>query len=1153
MIMHTCPRCGEENPDRARFCLRCGEHLAGAGTGRAERKIATALFADLVGSTSLAEREDPEVVQSVVGRAFDRLAEEVRRYEGLLEKFMGDALLAVFGVPRAHEDDAERAVRAALEMQAVLSELNRTFATEGKPTLEMRIGVESGEVLVDQDRVSGPRDRMLTGDAVNVASRLESAAEPGRVVVGPGAFAATREIVEYRDLPALELKGKAERVPAWQALRIRAKQRGERPQLGMEAKLVGRDEEITVLKETFRRVQGEARPALVTVVGPAGVGKTRLVRELERYVEGLPEFVYWRRGRCLAYGNTSYSALADAVKAQCEILEDDAGDVALKKTENTVRELFGDTEVVPQTAALVGAGEPGSFSREDLFEAWRRFLERMAARYPLALVLEDVHWADEGLLDFVEHVADWAQGSILIIALARPELFDARPAWGGGKRNATSIYLEPLSPEESAAMLDDLLAGGLTPSLTQVIAERSEGNPLYVEEIVRKLIDEGVLRAGGAARWEVAKHIRDVELPRSIQGLIAARLDLLPDEEKSLLQDASVVGRVFWSGAVASLSGQGVEEIRDAFGRLRVKELILPNDPSSFSGELEFTFRHALIRDGAYESLPKSLRARKHRQVAAWAEERAGDRADEIAELIGTHLLEALRYLDELGDASEERPIAQHDAYRWTRAAGDRASALWLSSDAIGWYREALRLAAVIAAPVSERAELALTLLRVGWGAVSNEEMERACRAAIELCEAAGDERGAGAAQSSLTMILFTQGRDEEALEAGGRSIERLERIGESPELADALRTVGHFHWRRGNSAEADAYLRRAIDVAGRMDAPAVRAAALQDLAIELAQTGQTDEAMTTIEEAFRAAKQAGERVNLQRAYNNYASMLVLYGSDLRRAREIALEGLELAEKGRGAGWLGWIGNTAAEVSLYLGELDDAEQGVRASIEHATAAGDRPLIGLSSMNLSWILLWRGRPVEAQDALTRARGIMREMPEAQAEITMEWIEGELALELGRDDKALARFRRGAALADEYSVDLETRVVLELIRLLLGRGEGEEAAQVHAILERGRSPFARACFEVAAGLLADDPDEAIQELTAAVEHLDALEMRVDLGRALLDLGRVQRRAGHDPGATFVRARGLFVACDAALYLREAESELRRDRRRLPDTRH
>ena len=451
--MHVCPRCGEENPEHARFCLRCGEPLAATEPGRQERKFATALFADLVGSTALAEHEDPEVVQAVVGRAFDRLAEEVTRHEGLLEKFMGDAILAVFGVPRAHEDDAERAVNAGMEMQAVLSELNREFEAEGKPQLAMRIGVEAGEVLVDVERASGPRDRMLTGDAVNVAARLQSAAEPGRVIVGPTAHEATRAVIEYRELTPLTLKGKAEPVPAWDALRVRARQRGERPELGMEAKLVGRDEELAVLVQTFQRVQADRRPALVTVVGPAGVGKSRLGREFERHIDGLTEFVYWRRGRCMAYGNTAYSALADAVKAQCEIFDDDATEVAWKKVNEAVESLFGDKELAPQIGALVGAGEPGAFSREDLFDAWRRFFERMAARYPLVLVFEDIHWADDALLDFTEYLADWAQGPIMVLTLARPELFENRPAWGGGKRNAVSTFLDPLSADESSAML----------------------------------------------------------------------------------------------------------------------------------------------------------------------------------------------------------------------------------------------------------------------------------------------------------------------------------------------------------------------------------------------------------------------------------------------------------------------------------------------------------------------------------------------------------------------------------------------------------------------------------------------------------------------------------------------------------------------------
>ena len=1141
LAMRTCPRCGEENPERARFCLNCGEPLAEAEDRRRERKYATALFADLVGSTSLAEREDPEVVQAIVGRAFDRLAEEVDRYEGLLEKFMGDAILAVFGVPRAHEDDPERAVRAALEMQAVLSELNNGFAAEGRTRLEMRIGVEAGEVLVDVDRASGPRHRMLTGDAVNTAARLQTTAMPTRVVVGPSVFAATKDVIEYRELPALELKGKAEPVPSWEALRVKAKQRGERPQLGMEAKLIGRDEELAVLKQTFHRVQNEARPALVTVVGPAGVGKTRLVRELERYVEAMPEFVYWRRGRCLAYGNTSYSALADAIKAQCEIFEDDATDVAVKKTENAVRELFGDPDIAPEIGALVGAGEPGSFSREDLFEAWRRFLERMAARYPLVLVFEDIQWADEGLLDFIEHVADWAQGSILVTTLARPELFDTRPTWGGGKRNAASISLEPLSPDESSAMLDDLLSGGLSADLRTTIAERSEGNPLYVEEIVRKLIDDGVLRATGASTWEIARPVDDVVLPRSIHGLVAARLDALPEDEKAVLQDAAVVGRVFWTGAVARLGGRNVHEVRDALGRLRVKELVLPNEPPSFSDEHEFTFRHALIRDSAYDSLPKSLRAQKHAQVARWAEERAGDRAGEIAELIATHDLEALRYLEELGDTSPARTDAERAASRWTSAAGDRATALWLPSEGIRWYEDALRLAEATGAPIAERASLAKALATVSWGTAPTDQTERRSRHALALFEQGGDDRGAGWAEAWLVLILFQQGRDEEALAYGDRAIARLEPLGETPELAQTLRQLGQFHWRRGNSAEADAYTRRAADMAARIGATAVHAAAMQDLAVELSQTGHSEEALETIEEAFRLAKEAGDPINLQRAYNNFASMLTDFASDFRRAQTIGRKGLEYARKGKGVGWMGWLQGNLAEISATLGDLDEAERGMHEAIENAVAAGDEPLMGQRHLFLARVMLWRGRIDDAEAVFARAEAILHDKPEPQIEIPRAGVAAHLALARGRVDDALHDLRHGADLASRYTVDQDPSAIVELVRQLGRRGERQEAARYRDVLARGAAPFARACLRVVDGLLAEDRATAMHELQEAADSFEGLGTRIDLARTLLDLGRAQRRAGLDPGASFARARALFVECGALLFVPEADAEI------------
>jgi predicted ATPase len=1140
--MRTCPRCGEENPERARFCLNCGEPLATSEQpARLERKFATALFADLVGSTSLAEQEDPEVVQAVVGRAFDRLAEEIARYEGLLEKFMGDAVLAVFGVPRAHEDDADRAVRAALEMQAVLSELNRGFADDGKPQLAMRIGVEAGEVLVDVDRASGPRDRMLTGDAVNTASRLQAEAEPGRVLVGPGVHEATRDVIEYRELAALELKGKAEPVPVWEALRIRARQRGERPELGMQARLVGRDEELSVLIQTFERVRTEARPALVTVVGPAGVGKSRLARELEAYVDALPSIIYWRRGRCLAYGNTTYSALADAIKAQCEILEDDAADVVLKKIEDAVEELFGDTELVPQIGALMGVGEPGAHTREDLFDAWRRFFERLAARYPLVLVFEDIHWADDGLLDFVEYLGDWAQGPILTVAIARPELFDRRETWGGGKRNAASISLDPLSANESLAMLDDLLAGGLPGDLGHLVAERSEGNPLFVEEIVRKLIDDGVLRSTGTSGWEIAAPVDHVDLPRSIQGLIAARLDGLPDEEKALLQDAAVVGRVFWSGAVVALSGAGPADVRDALGRLRVKELVLLNDPPSFSDEFEFTFRHSLIRDGAYDSLPKALRASKHVQVARWAEAKAGDRADEMAPLIATHDLEALRYFDELGDVSAQRTVVQRDAYRWTVAAADRAAALWLAAEASRWYREASELAEALGAPAAERADLARQLYDASFGTISADVSMDAALMALALYEEAGDELRAGAAESWLIMPSFQQGRQQDALEHGRRSIDRLEPFGDTRELASALRQMGQFHWRRGESEKAEACLLRAEEIAGRVGARDIQAEAMQDLGVNQSQSGRHEEALATMEEAFRLAKEVGDRLNLQRMYNNYASTLAQYGSRFVQARAVAAEGVELGHRIGGVGWLAWMIGTLGEIDLALGDLVSAEDLARESLAYAIESHDQPLVALRYPILANVLLLRGRVDEAEEAMARAHELLRGDEEPQGEIPRSGTEAMLAGARGRTEEVLQNLRHGAALAEQYSVDALPQLQLELIRILVASDSRDEAVAVRGSLDRAASPLGRACAEVADGLLASDATTAVEWLRGAVANLEEIGVRVDLARALLDLGRAERDAGLDPRASFERARTLLLECDARLFLPEAEAEL------------
>jgi len=1139
--MTTCPSCGAENPEGAKFCNECAAPLLAERPRRKERKFATALFADLVGSTTLAEREDPEVVQSIVGRTFDRLADEIARYEGLLEKFMGDAVLAVFGVPRAHEDDAERAVRAALEMHAVLSELNRGFAVEGKPTLEMRIGIEAGEVLVDVERASGPRDRMLTGDAVNTAARLQSAAEPGRTVVGPAVYASTKDVIDYRELEPLTLKGKAEPVPAWQALRIKARTRGERPRLGLESRLVGRDEELAVLKQTLRRVETEGRPALVTIVGPAGVGKSRLVAELERYVEGLPQLVYWRRGRCLAYGNTSYSAFADAIKAQCEIFDDDDAEVAAKKADAAVRELFGDEQVAPQIRTLVGAGEARGVSREDLFEAWRRFLERMAARYPLALVLDDIHWADGGLLDLIEHIADWAQGPIIVIATARAELFETRPTWGGGKRNAASISLDPLSETEGEAMLDDLLPGEIASELRHTIVERSEGNPLYVEEIVRKLIDDGVLRATEASRWEVARSVEDVELPRSIQGLIATRLDGLPEDEKTALQDAAVVGRVFWVGAVAELTGRSVGEVRDALGRLRVKELVLPHEPSSFSDEHEFSFRHNLIRDGAYDSLPKSLRADKHAGVARWAERRAGNRADEIAELIATHQLEALGYLNELGETGERRTELERSAFAWALAAGQRTSALWQRSEATRWFREAERLADALDLAAQDRVALARPHVEASWGTDPIPEIERVVRRAIDAYEAADDAISVGWASGRLVMPLLMQARHDEAEGAGRAALETLEPLGEREELADALHFMGWYLWRRGRGREAEPLLRRAVEMAERVDAPLVHAESTQTLAVCLSQLGRSAESLEMIEEAYRLAKENGEFSNLMRCYNNLPSIVADLGSDLPRAEAVLREGLEVSQRAGAMNHEGWLAGSLGDMLLRLGDLEEAEALQRRAVELAGEMGDEPLRGMRMTALAAVLLFRGKLDEAEKLHRASIPVLNENPEPQSQIFIPMVEGYLALVVKDTSRAAANFARMVDQLRGFNVESVPEVFTDLARALVRAGRGAEAEGNRDLSEHGRSPAARANALLVEGLLAADPADARRLLGEGTAALEALGLGIDAARAMVDLARAIAQVGEDPHPTLERARTILLGCDARAFLFEVDEAL------------
>jgi class 3 adenylate cyclase len=528
VLVLLCPRCGHENPPAANFCLKCGAALAdGSRDARAirqERKVVTVLFADLVGFTSRAERLDPEDVHRFLSRYQARVKGELERFGGVMEKFIGDAVMALFGATTAHEDDPERAVRAALAI--------REWA-KGEPDLHVRIGITTGEALVSLGARPEAGEGMASGDVVNTAARLQSAAPVDGILVDETTYRSTHRVVGYAESEPVEAKGKAAPVPVWQAREARARVHVER--IG-GARLIGREREVALVRAALARARDEREPQLVTLVGVPGIGKSRVVYELFKLVEQGPDLVYWRHGRSLPYGEgVSFWALGEMVKAQAGILESDGTEEADAKLARAVDALVPETNearwVVGHLRPLVGLEAAVEFQgdrRDEAFAAWRRFLEALCEQRPMVTVFEDLHWADDGLLDFVDHLADWASGvPLLLLCTARPELLARRPGWGGGKPNALTISLSALSDEETARLLHELLNRRLLDAEVQAaLVARAGGNPLYAEEFSRLVEERGTTHAGAAA------------LPETVQGLIAARLDTLDSVEKSLLQDA---------------------------------------------------------------------------------------------------------------------------------------------------------------------------------------------------------------------------------------------------------------------------------------------------------------------------------------------------------------------------------------------------------------------------------------------------------------------------------------------------------------------------------------------------------------------------------------------------------------------------------------
>jgi class 3 adenylate cyclase/tetratricopeptide (TPR) repeat protein len=872
--VQVCPHCGTENPEHARFCLSCGNALEAPAAAGEERKVVSVLFVDLVGFTDRSDRADPEDVRATLRPYHERVKADIERFGGTVEKFIGDAVMAVFGAPVAHEDDAERAVRAALRILDTIEELR-----EGGLEVAVRSAVTTGEAVVALGARPERGEGMVAGDVVNTAARLQSAAPVGSVIVDETTMRSAEGSIDFEPLEAVAAKGKQEPIAVWRAVAARSRF-GVDTELRAATLFVGRDSELTLLGETFARALREPSAQLVTVVGEAGVGKSRLVWEFSQELDESPDLVRWRQGRCLPYGEgITFWALGEIVKAEAGVLETDSPGQAFEKLAHAVAETIEDESerswFTDRLAALVGAqDEVEGVGKEEAFSAWRRYLEALAAQRPTVLVLEDLHWADSALLDFVEHLLDWAPSvPLLVLATARPELHDARTGWGGGRRNSATVGLAPLSDSDTARLVGALLERAVLPAETQsALLERAGGNPLYAEQFVRMHVD----REGSGA----------VALPETVQALIAARLDTLAPELKALLHDASVLGKVFWTGALAAMGERTREQVLDGLRDLVRREFVRPARVSSMRDEDEFSFWHVLVRDVAYQQIPRAVRAGKHVSAAEWIESESEERVADQAEILAYHYAQAL----ELGRAAGE-PLdvteLEGRLVRFSVLAGDRAMQLDIAA-AESAYRRALAVGA-------EPARAGI-LVRLG-DALSEQgrlrEAEETYEEAVAAHEAAGDEHAAALAKLGLGRALWRLGQTVRGRELAYEAVPALESR-RNADLVTAYGRVAASDALGGRSREALEWAEKGIALARELGVENVsRHLQMRGLArIDLGDTGGLDD----MREALAVALRQGLGIDTGTAYLNYAETVAPF-EPLAASRRLLEDSLDFARR----------------------------------------------------------------------------------------------------------------------------------------------------------------------------------------------------------------------------------------------------------------
>ena len=1073
--MVTCPSCRRDNPDDSRFCNACGAALAGADSGGGEeRKTVTIVFVDLVGFTAQAERLDPEDVRSVLSPYHARVRAELEHHGGTVEKFIGDAVMAVFGAPTAHEDDPERAVRAALAI--------RDWAQE-QEALQVRIAVNTGEALVTLGARAAEGESMVAGDVVNTAARIQAAAPVNGVLVGESTHRATGSAIRFREAEPVHGKGKSEPVAVWEAVEAIGRVGVDVPDRP-RVPLVGREQELELLRSLLARVCSERAAQLVTLVGVPGIGKSRLVSELFRAVDEQSELIRWRQGRCIPYGeHITFWALGEIVKAEAGILESDAPEEAEAKLRARVGQLVPDEAearwVETELRALVGLAEGRQQAgAETAGAAWRRFLDAVAEDGPTVLVFEDLHWADDGLLDFLDDLVDWLRTTpLLVVGTARPELLERRPSWGGGKANATTISLRPLDDDQTTTLLGALLDSPVQAAdERQALLERAGGNPLFAEQYVRMLTERGTTG----------------ELPESVQGVIAARLDALPRGEKELLQEAAVHGKVFWLGGLGS---DGVAE--EALRSLERKDFVRRERQSAVGGDVQYAFQHVLLRDVAYGQIPRLERAEKHRRAAEWIE--GLGRPEDHAELLAYHYQQALELARAAG--VEDDPHLVEQASGALAAAGDRALSLFAFEAAVAFFADALELT-----PPDDPTRPELLLRRGRAVMVAGGGTPEVMTEAIEGFRANGDAEGLAAALSVASRLGWFTG----------------DRAASDRYLAEALKAVAG---RPASHARAEALTQQSgyLMLGGEFEEsirigaealPLATSLGMQTLVARLHIVVGTarcclgdDGGLTEIEEGTAIADAEANVDMVVMGHDNLSSELHVFAR-IEDARRVWQAGLELSERYGLGRSLRSARAMSADWAYLDGRWDEAlalGDALIAAAEGGTVDYTDPIMYALR---AWIRLARGDDAGADADSARAAELAR-ASDLQAQAAGYPVGAAVAAAHGRTEEAHeladAFLAAGPSIVPAFCSPFPTLADAAWAMADLGRGN----ELVAAILDP--SPIETGWTDAARAIVAGEASRAAETIAALGHPAAAAYARYRSGEASTEADEFHRATG------------------------------------------